>query len=56
MHHRSATLTYPAATIPASLDQAGLDKLVVSLVRVNGENAPGGTVGPIGELRVELSS
>jgi len=56
MHYGSATLTCPAATILASLDPAELDKLVVSLVRVNGENAPRGTVGSIGELRVELWS
>ena len=42
MHYGSATLTCPAATILASLDPAELDKLVVSLVRVNGENAPRG--------------
>ena len=56
MHHGPATLAYPATSILASLDPSELENLTVSLVRVNGENAPREAVGTIGELRVELSS
>lgn len=56
MHHGPATLTYPASGILASLDPSELENLTVSLVRVNGENAPRESVGTIGELRLELSS
>lgn len=56
MHHGPATLIYPATAILASLDPSELENLTVSLVRVNGENAPTESVGTIGELRVELSA
>lgn len=55
-HHGPPTLIYPATEILASLDPAALDRLTVSLLRVDGENAPKGPVGTIGELRIELSA
>jgi len=50
------TLIYPASAILASLDPSALENLAVSPVRVNGKNAPRGSVGTIGEPRVEVSS
>jgi tyrosinase len=55
-HHGSATLEYPATEVITNLSPADLGEVTVSLVRVNGENAPRGQVLRVGEIRVELST
>ena len=55
-HHGSATLEYPATEVITNLSPADLGEMTVSLVRVNGENAPRGQVLHVGEMRVELST
>jgi tyrosinase len=55
-HHGSTTLEYPATEVIAGMTPADLGEVTISLVRVNGENAPGGQVLRVGEMRVELST
>lgn len=55
-HHGAATLEYPVTEVLNNLDAAELREISVSLVRVNGENAPKGKVLKIGEIRVEIST
>lgn len=55
-HHGSATLEYPATEVLTNLDPGTLSEVTVSLVRVDGGNAPKGEVMHVGELRVELST
>jgi tyrosinase len=55
-HHGSATLEYPATEVITNMSPADLGEVIVSLVRINGENAPRGQVMHVGEMRVELST
>jgi tyrosinase len=55
-HHGSSTLEYPATEAVSNMSPADLGEVTISLVRVNGENAPRGQVLRVGEIRVELST
>ncbi|MET3229731.1 UNVERIFIED_ORG: tyrosinase [Burkholderia sp. 1263] len=55
-HHGAVTLDYPAtAALLKAVDQISRE-FFISLVRVNGANAPKGTVIQVGELRIELTT
>lgn len=55
-HHAPGTLSYPATEVLMNLAPGDFDELTVSLVRVNGGNAPTGPVLRIGELRIEIAA
>lgn len=55
-HHGAAALTLPATEVLSRLPASGLQDVTVSFVRVTGENAAGGTVISIGEVRLEVST
>lgn len=55
-HHGSAMLEFPATEVLVNMQIADFREITVSLVRVNGENAPRGQVMRIGEIRVEIST
>jgi tyrosinase len=55
-HHGSMTLEYPATGALVKINAKSTRDLVISLVRVDGANAPKGPVILVGELRVELST
>lgn len=55
-HHGAATIKYPATEVLLTLGDLDPRELIVSLVRVDGENAPKGEVIRVGELRLELST
>lgn len=55
-HHGMVALDFPATASLLKMDASDTRVYVVSLVRVNGRNAPKGQVMRIGELRVELST
>ncbi|HYS66792.1 MAG TPA: tyrosinase family protein [Paraburkholderia sp.] len=55
-HHGTVTLDYPATAALLKTADQGSREYLISLVRVNGANAPKGTVMQVGELRVELTT
>ena len=55
-HHGSMTLEYPATGALVKITRKARANMVISLVRVDGANAPKGQVIAVGELRVELST
>lgn len=55
-HHGGGMLEYPATEVLANLDGSDLRDIYVSLVRVNGNNAPRGQVMLIKEARLEVSN
>ncbi|WP_250474930.1 tyrosinase family protein [Caballeronia sp. GAFFF1] len=56
MHHAGGTLMLPANDALRGLTPAELKQVVVSLVRVNGDNSPTGVVMSMNELRLELAT
>ena len=55
-HHGQPKLELPATEVLAGLSSSGLKEVVLSIVRVSGDNAPRGEVLRIGEARIEVSS
>lgn len=55
-HHGPARLNFPATKVFAGMSTANIQALVVTLVRVSGQNSPRGNVIEVGELRVEIST
>ena len=56
IHHGGGSLVLPATDVLRNLGVSNLKEIVISLVRVNGQNYPTGPVLTVGELRVELST
>ena len=55
-HHGPVTLEYPATEVLAQFSAAELQDVTISLVRVNGDKPPRGTVLKLGEVRIEIST
>lgn len=55
-HHGSSTLTLQASEPLSQMSPSDLQQVIVSFVRVNGENPPRGQVLRIGEVRIEIST
>jgi tyrosinase len=55
-HHGTVTLDYPATATLLQTASQGSREYLVSLVRINGANAPKGAVIQVGEVRVELTT
>lgn len=55
-HHGQAKLEWQATEVLARLSQSDLKEVVISIIRVNGENSPRGEALRIGETRIEVST
>ena len=54
-HHGTAMIRFPVTDVMAGLDLTAVSTLSVSLVRVNGRNAPKGKIIRLGEVRLEVA-
>lgn len=55
-HHGPATIEYPATEVLINAQTTDFRNITVSLVRVNGQNAPRGEVIRVGEVRLDIST